>query len=77
MRTVLVAALLLMTAVAVAPTATATPFGDKCVGEPGAVAACYGGPCTSVGVGLQGVSVCNFSDHVRVCVGFNCYTIAK
>ena len=74
MRTILVLTLLLLSLLAVSTTASARPdpVVTPCVGQTGAVKVCVtegiGGTCVSVGIGLQGGSVCRSSDgSTRVC----------
>ncbi len=74
MRVLLVAASLLLASVLFAPSATA--LGD-CIGKPGEVQVCQNlfhpslNHCVSVGVGLQGASICYGVSGLWICTSIN------
>lgn len=76
MRAILVAASLLLTGLLFAPGATAAEVGD-CIGKSGEVQVCQNltqpalRHCVSVGVGLQGGSVCYGVGGGEVCTSVN------
>lgn len=79
MRAWIVAACLLLSVIAVAPSASAQDLvKDGCVGKQNAAQACADvgeRSCASVSFGLQGVAACSDDEQAWVCAGFNCYYV--